>query len=91
MKNARRDSWRYVCFQGRTGQPLRTKTSGPVPKGRIRLGFHGIYSADSVAFDEGTNARAARVTFASFLDSNRSCRPVDIRLNGSRDVNRKSN
>jgi hypothetical protein len=56
MKNARRDSWRYVCFQGRTGQPLRTKTSVPVPKGRIRLGFHGLCLADLVAFNESTNA-----------------------------------
>jgi hypothetical protein len=28
MMNARRDSCRYVCFQGRTGQSLRTNTSG---------------------------------------------------------------
>jgi hypothetical protein len=30
---------------------------------------HGIYSSDLVLSDEGTDARAARVTFASFLDS----------------------
>src|ERR1700756_1716999 len=52
---------------------------------------HGIYSSDLVLSDEGTDARAARVTFASFLDSNRSCCPADIRPNASCDLNRKSN
>jgi hypothetical protein len=58
---------------------------------RIRLGFHGLCSADSVAFYEGTNSRVAVVTFASFLYSNRSCVPADTRPNGSRDFNRKGN
>src|ERR1700745_4018050 len=44
---------------------------------------HGIYSPDLVLSDEGTDARAARVTFASFLDSDSPCCPADIRLNGS--------
>jgi len=56
-----------------------------------RSRVHGIYSADSVLFDEGTNAQAACVTLASFLDADRSCRSADIRLSGSCDFNRKSN
>jgi hypothetical protein len=30
MKNARRNSYRYVCFQGRTGKRLRTEPSATV-------------------------------------------------------------
>ena len=48
-------------------------------------------SAHLVAFDEGADAQAAGMTLVSFLDSNRSCCPADIRLNGSCDFNRKSN
>ena len=62
-----------------------------MPRARICLGFYGLYPADLVVFNEGTNARAARATLTSFLDSNRSCRPADIRLSGSRNFNRKSN
>ena len=62
-----------------------------MPKARIRSRVHGIYSSDLVLSDEGTDARAARMTFASFLDSNRSCCPADIRLSGSCDFTRKSN
>jgi hypothetical protein len=63
---------------------------GLMPKAVIRLGVYGL-SADLVAFNDGTHARPARVTFAGFLDSNRSCRPADIGLRRSRDFNRESN
>ncbi len=62
-----------------------------MPKARIRLGFYRLFSADLVAFNEGTNAKMAGVTFANFLYSNRACLPADIRPSGSRDFNRKSN
>ena len=50
-----------------------------------KLSLHGLKpsSAHLVLSDEGTNTRAACVTFASFLDSNRSCRSADIRLNNT--------
>ena len=52
--------------------------------------FHGLCSADLVAFDEGAYAQAALVTFARFLNSNRSCLSADIGLSGSRDFNWES-
>jgi len=57
-----------------------------------KLSLYGLKpsSAHLVVFDEGTNARAACVTFASLLDSNRSRRPADICLSDSRNFNRKN-
>jgi hypothetical protein len=66
--------------------PFCRSAIGPMPKAVNRLGFYGLSSADFVAFNDGTNARPARVTFAGFLYSYSSCFSADVHLNGFSDI-----
>jgi hypothetical protein len=76
---------RKTCAYGKAGSQS-AQTAEQHHSGCLKLS-----SAHMVAFNDGTNAQQAGVTFASFLYSNRSRLTADICLSGSRDFNRKSN
>jgi len=76
---------RKTCAYGKAGSQS-AQTDEQHQSGRLKLS-----SAHMVAFNDGTNAQKAGVTFASFLYSNRSRFTADICLSGSRNFNWKSN